>query len=348
MVNRGTWLSTAGGFFRRLGRNVEAEVDLRQSIASERSALFDRIRSDRRLDDIDVKQDTSQIEVTRRGKTILLADHHWLYAEELCRNFDYYFSSTVPDIRDGQEIVDFSVPGWHVMQKSGERLYFPSWSEDLKSTEDYLEYLRPGEGEIVLDLGAYCGLSTLTFARAVGPSGKVLAFEPDPINFDALQLNLRAAGLTNVVAEQKAVSGTDGSMLFSSEGNMGSVLLPAHADVKQATGEGPVSLGTIRGPAVRVESLTLKSLLERHELKAVDIIKVDIEGSEYELIESSVDVIGDLRARCAIELHWDHMTRTPLNVSRIRSVFDRLDYLTVLQDEASNAAGTSLFAFPRR
>jgi FkbM family methyltransferase len=276
--------------------------------------------------------DGGLITVTKGRQRIILSAEHFIYAGDLCNQFDYYFSSTLPDTIDGMEVVDYSTPRWHVL-RSGERIFYTSIAEDIGATRDYIDYLAPQEGEVVLDVGAYCGLSVLAFSRAVGRSGKVIAFEPDPRNYEALKMNLTQAGSSNVVVENKAVSGTAGTLLFSSEGNMGSAIVPVETE---------------RGTAIEVESTTLRDVVERHKLDQVGVIKLDIEGAEYGVIENSGDIIEKIGARWAVELHGDPLTGTPVNVDRIRSIFDRLGYLTVLQLGSETAAATTVFAFPRK
>lgn len=56
--------------------------------------------------------------------------------------------------------------------------------------------LRPGDWAI--DGGANCGMFTIPMARTVGPTGRVLAFEPGENNIELLKANCRAAGCDNV------------------------------------------------------------------------------------------------------------------------------------------------------
>jgi FkbM family methyltransferase len=271
------------------------------------------------------------ITVKKGKQRFIIAPEHYLYAADLCNQFDYYFSSTMPDRINGMEVVDYSRPGWHTVKGSGQRIFYTSIAEDLGATIDYMAYLTPREGEIVLDVGAYCGLSVLSFARAVGPSGKVIAFEPDPRNFEALKMNVAESGTQNVVIENKAVSGSAGKLLFSSEGNMGSAI---------------VAKETERGNVIEVECTTLRDVVERYDLKKIGAVKLDIEGAEYGVIESSVDIIKNIRARWAVELHSDPVKKLPVDVGRVRRVFDRLGYFTFLQQDSDTAAAPTLFAVP--
>ena len=53
-------------------------------------------------------------------------------------------------------------------------------------------------GSTVIDVGAFMGTHTLAFARHVGPEGQVYAFEPHPVAFSLLRLNIEQNDLSNV------------------------------------------------------------------------------------------------------------------------------------------------------
>jgi FkbM family methyltransferase len=64
---------------------------------------------------------------------------------------------------------------------------------------------------VVLDIGANIGYFTLLFARIVGPTGSVYAFEPEPRNFELLSKNVEINSYQNVTLVPKAVSNCRGS-----------------------------------------------------------------------------------------------------------------------------------------
>jgi SAM-dependent methyltransferase len=63
-----------------------------------------------------------------------------------------------------------------------------------------------GPGMTVLDIGAGPGFASLDLAELVGPAGKVLAFERSHRFLQALQARAAAAGLANIVAQEKDVA----------------------------------------------------------------------------------------------------------------------------------------------
>jgi FkbM family methyltransferase len=119
-------------------------------------------------------------------------------------------------------------------------------------------------GMRVLDVGANIGYFTLLFARLVGPTGHVYAFEPEPRNFDLLQRNIARNGYTNITAVPKAVSRASGSQqLYKSPDNLGDHRLAYGAAGREAVDVSVVALDEYFPAEARV-----------------DFIKVDIQGAE--------------------------------------------------------------------
>lgn len=104
----------------------------------------------------------------------------------MATSFDTYFSQVNSEQEGPNRVVDFSAPK---LQRYANGLAFEiaSMPEETEAIECYFHWYRPKAGDTVYDMGAYCGVSTYTFSACVGPSGKVFAFEPDPINFSLLQ-----------------------------------------------------------------------------------------------------------------------------------------------------------------
>jgi len=63
-------------------------------------------------------------------------------------------------------------------------------AEPFSSIQQYLDLARLSPGDTVLDLGAYSALTSIAFAKVVAPDGRVVALEPDPLNFRACYQNI--------------------------------------------------------------------------------------------------------------------------------------------------------------
>lgn len=87
-------------------------------------------------------------------------------------------------------------------------------------TELFKQIIRPGM--VVIDIGANFGYYTLLAARLLHNKGSVIAFEPDPRNYELLLNNVRVNGYTNVIAIKKAVSNKNGKLRLFIDGlNLG-------------------------------------------------------------------------------------------------------------------------------
>lgn len=80
-------------------------------------------------------------------------------------------------------------------------LDFDSLSILSGTFEPFMEYwFRPQNIQIVVDVGAHIGRYTLLAAKAVGKGGKVIALEPNHLNYQRLLSNVRLTNFDNVIA----------------------------------------------------------------------------------------------------------------------------------------------------
>jgi FkbM family methyltransferase len=122
-------------------------------------------------------------------------------------------------------------------------------------------------GSISLDIGANIGLHTLTMSELAGPTGQVLAFEPEAHNFQLLEQNLRRNGITNVVLQQCAVSDQEGVCRIGlSPVNYGDHRVSAGAPANWRTQE--------------VRMTTIDASVGHLPDRAIRFIKIDVQGHE--------------------------------------------------------------------
>jgi len=139
-----------------------------------------------------------------------------------------------------------------------------------KTTQLVQRLIKPGM--VVVDVGAHVGYYTLLAARAVGPFGKVYAFEPEPHNHALLLKNIELNRYGNIVVEEKAVSCRNGrSTLYLTALDSGRHSLHLHSS--QGRGHIPVA------------TMTLDGFFESEGWPRVDLIKIDVEGSEKDVLD---------------------------------------------------------------
>lgn len=151
---------------------------------------------------------------------------------------------------------------------------------------------RLSPGSILVDVGAHEGYFAVLAARIVGSSGKVLAIEPQSRVLPVLQENLRLNDASNVIVVPYAISDKTGSeeLFLSVDHNTG--------------GSGLTKTSRFNLPTERVTTRSLIDVVDRHGIDNVDLIKMDIEGFEYEAILGSTQLFRNKRVgTIALELH---------------------------------------------
>lgn len=139
--------------------------------------------------------------------------------------------------------------------------------------EDEIKFLRKliQPGQVVVDVGANLGVYTLSLAKCVGDSGRVVAFEPAPHTALLLRASIEANGYSNVDVEECALSDTLGELRFAIENSseLNRVLEP----------------GESSDNAIVVKVSTLDHIQLAHQLHDVYFLKLDAEGQEESIIK---------------------------------------------------------------
>jgi FkbM family methyltransferase len=173
----------------------------------------------------------------------------------------------------------------------------------LKDVFFHQIYARHGgtilDNAIILDIGAHIGAFSASAARAAR-GVTVYAFEPAPENLELLSNNVARNRLSNVRVSAQAVSGRPGTrQLHLSDSPAGHSLHGHEPSERQ----------------LAVETVTLDEILSRHAMDAVDLLKMDCEGAEYEILEgASTETLNRLR-RIAMEVHTLDESRTPARLA---------------------------------
>ena len=154
-----------------------------------------------------------------------------------------------------------------------------------------VRWVAPRPGEVFLDAGAYVGWYSIQAARAVGPSGRVIALEPDPVNRSQLERNLKLNDIQNTTVVPCAV--------WSGTGRVG--WRPGDQPVWHRVGEA--------GESGKIEAISVDDLVKRLGLPRVDWIKLDIEGAEVEALRGASETLRRFRPTLFIEVHE---TREPV------------------------------------
>lgn len=139
-----------------------------------------------------------------------------------------------------------------------------------KIYQPYLPLIK--EGTVALDIGANIGLVSLYLSRYFE---RVVALEPSEKHFDALARNLASHTVTNVKPIKKALYIREGPLPFGGPADNRTM-----RSLHMATWQDSKSDET-------VECTTIDKLFEDEKIDRVSLLKLDIEGSETEVVSSA-------------------------------------------------------------
>jgi FkbM family methyltransferase len=152
------------------------------------------------------------------------------------------------------------------------------------------KFLRTGA--TFVDLGANEGYFTVIGAKRCGSRGCVVAIEPQYRLLPVITENLRLNEVKWAVVMNVAVTDTPGT-----------VTIHLSADTNTG-GSGLYRRTKYLLPIRQIEAMTLAEIFDEAQLAHVDLLKVDVEGSEYEILLGSREIFRQARVRAlALELH---------------------------------------------
>ncbi len=157
-------------------------------------------------------------------------------------------------------------------------------------------------GDLVLDIGANIGLSTMMFADTC-PDIQVIAAEPAPVTFDCLERNV-AAHAPRAVAHRVAVAAAPGVASFTwyprASANSGLYADREADDAATATylrnsglndeAVALITAGLHDGEQIDVEVTTVSAILDDFDPKAeIGLLKIDVERAELDVLHGISD-----------------------------------------------------------
>jgi FkbM family methyltransferase len=238
---------------------------------------------------ITLKNDDDFFYIQKENKIIKISHSHKVYLKTLMRFFDFHFMSVSPEKIEDNLLVDFSKARNHKI--IGFDLFdvkCPSLAEPYGTVMQYVEIANLKHDDVVLDLGAYSGLTSIAFSLLVGKQGKVVAVEADDDNYNCLIENInKLVYHENIIPLNAAVWNVSGALEFSSENSMGS---------------SAVSIVGERGSIKKVKCLTLSDIAEDNNLNKIDFIKCDVEGAEIHIFDDD-KFFDKYKPRILLETH---------------------------------------------
>lgn len=200
--------------------------------------------------------------------------------------------------------------------------------------------LSIGDNDIVVDIGANTGVFTVYAASLT--HNMVYAFEPFPSTCEILRRNVDANRLSNVEICPAAFSDKVGSAtLFLNPSDSRQNLLSEHIlpdkieKYPHRTDLEYLHPDRLKH-SVEVPTTTLQAFMNSNKLERIDFLKLDCEGAEAAILQSTpLECLKKVR-KIAIEFH-DHLS--PLNHDELQGVLEEAGFITELKWESGSPLG---------
>lgn len=159
-------------------------------------------------------------------------------------------------------------------------VYIGSYENDVTS---YLQS-HCKRGQVVLDIGANMGAHSLNIAKYVGENGRVYAFEPTQYAFAKLKKNVSLNDFRNIRIYRLALSSKN------------------EKDCTISYRSSWKTDGSYMDSTCVVDSWRLDDWAEKEEIARIDLIKLDVDGNEFTIIEGGEKSITKLKPSIVIEI----------------------------------------------
>lgn len=166
----------------------------------------------------------------------------------------------------------------------------------------------------IIDVGTNIGKVLMNFSKLVGNNGKVIGFEPDSFNHQKCKKNLALNPIHNVELFKLGLGNSDAelSMVVKDEHNRG-----MNRIVSQAA-ESEVS--------TTIKITTLDAVVKKLELTKIDLIKIDVEGFEFNVLSGAETTLQKFHPTLFIELDDANLLQHNSSAQQLIQLLDGYNY----------------------
>lgn len=151
------------------------------------------------------------------------------------------------------------------------------------------------QNPVVVDIGANAGFFDFILLSKL-PQARIYAFEPMPANVQRLNDTIQENDSVNkqISVYQMAVTGVEKEYLeiFAEDTSDNQVVASIFSGFNKSNTKG-----------IRVPCISLETILRKHNLDKIDVLKMDCEGSEYEIIYKTNPQLIQKIKRMVVEVH---------------------------------------------
>jgi len=175
---------------------------------------------------------------------------------------------------------------------------------------------RGEESSVVVDVGANEGYYAMKMKQN-NPDLKIFTFEPNPMAFKMLEMNIRKNHLKDVEISDVALSDMDEDESFQLVDEITAI------GGFRIFGYRPW-LDTNRIREIMVRSAKMDSVLS--DAGKIDILKIDVEGAEYRVLKGAEEIMPNIE-RIVVEYHGDEMKE------KVKKYLEKWEFELIYEDE---------------
>lgn len=165
----------------------------------------------------------------------------------------------------------------------------------------------------IFDIGANIGTTAVKFAK-LSSKGKVYAFEPSSLNFKRLTEHISMNNIDNLVCENFAFGDRYGTLKLYSvdENNPGMNMILDHAESDLIF--------------ENIKITTVDSYVSSKNIESIDLIKIDVEGFEFNVLKGALESISRFRPIIFMEVIDIYLKNNGSSAQEILTFFEKLNY----------------------
>ena len=214
--------------------------------------------------------------------------------------------------------------------RNGARLKIERGVDHVPIIEIFLrrDYGTPLDDAVIVDLGANIGVFSI-YATATARNARVYAYEPMPTFYRLLQENVRLNGRTDAITcfnDGVAGETADRELYLGGASVFFPTLIPPQAQASATR--------------TRIRCTTLDAILDANDLRRVDLLKMDIEGAEYEVLYRARACFDRIRE---IRMEYHDVDRKEQNVDSLKGFLTAHGY-RISHERASTPTNGTLWA----
>ncbi len=199
---------------------------------------------------------------------------------------------------------------------------------DISDTVDHTNYFNVDEpsqqllyqyvqrGMVVIDIGANIGVTALNFAKRVSPLGKVFSFEPSAYNYQKAAMNISLNNFLNITLINQGL-GNEKTTAFLYNVNPNNRGMQRLLNVEDSN-------SVYEKTAVEID--TLDCSMQKFSIAKPSLIKIDVEGYEYKVIQGGKETIRKYKPALFIELDDDNLREQGSNAAELVQLLHQLQY----------------------